>query len=425
MEVQYADGGGTVEILSSAAVGPNKASQASLTYGGVTKTYGDAAFTHTASGGSGPGVVTYASSDTSVATINSSTGEVTILKAGTVTLTATKAGAATYAEISTSCTLTANKAALTATVDDYSKTYGDANPAFEVTVSGFVNSETAATAAGYSAPSAVCAADTTTDAGSAVISISGGLATNYTLNTTDTGTLTINPKTLTLSVVTANDKPYDRSTSATGAIMLSGVINGDAVTASGTFTFENAAAGTAKTVNVTGIALSGADKDNYTLATTTATASAAISAKQVTIASVTIADKTYDGSTSASITAASLNGIISGDAVTADFFRRNGGLLRRRRRQRKDGERDGHYPRGRAIRATTACRAAALRDGGAFFRRHGFNACRRSGLRCRRAGNHGDALPARRAARRFTIRRTAIRPRQQRALPGQSPSAPT
>ena len=49
-------------------------------------------------------------------------------------------------------TFTITRANLTATVEDYSRSYGEANPEFVVTVTGFKNGETASTASGYNAP---------------------------------------------------------------------------------------------------------------------------------------------------------------------------------------------------------------------------------------------------------------------------------
>ena len=58
---------------------------------------GDAAFTVTASGGSGTGAVTYASDNTEVASVINS-GEVTIVAVGRTTITATKAADVDYNE---------------------------------------------------------------------------------------------------------------------------------------------------------------------------------------------------------------------------------------------------------------------------------------------------------------------------------------
>src|SRR5206468_10314040 len=84
---------------------------------------------------------------------------------------------------------------------------------------------------------------------------------------------------LTVSGITATDKIYDATTSATlntASAALTGVISGDTVTlaagsATGTFATKNA--GTGKVVNVSGLSLSGADARNYTLTQPTTTAS--------------------------------------------------------------------------------------------------------------------------------------------------------
>ena len=84
--------------------------------------------------------------------------------APTVTITAV-ATSEKYAGETTK-TFTIGKATLTATADDKSRAYGEANPDLTVTVTGFVNGETAATAAGYTAPTATTAATTETAVGS-------------------------------------------------------------------------------------------------------------------------------------------------------------------------------------------------------------------------------------------------------------------
>ena len=66
----------------------------------------------------------------------------------------------------------------------------------------------------------------------------------------------------------------------------------------GTATFDNKNVGTAKTVTVTGITLSGADAGNYTL-NSTATTTADITARDRDRRSVTADNKVYDGTTAA------------------------------------------------------------------------------------------------------------------------------
>src|SRR5213075_3083638 len=86
-------------------------------------------------------------------------------------------------------------------------------------------------------------------------------------------------KNLTVSAVTSNHKVYDGTNTATlnlGGATLVGVESGDDVTldagsAAGVFADENV--GTAKSVTVSGLSLSGADAANYTLTQPATTAS--------------------------------------------------------------------------------------------------------------------------------------------------------
>lgn len=97
--------------------------------------------------------------------------------------------------------LTVTKALLTATVGDDARTYGDANPSFTVNYSGFKNSEDSSVLT--SGVTAATTATTASNVGDYDITLSGGAATNYSFDTTDTGTLTINKADL---LVTAADK---------------------------------------------------------------------------------------------------------------------------------------------------------------------------------------------------------------------------
>ena len=102
-------------------------------------------------------------------------------------------------------TLTINKAALTVTADNKTRTYGDANPALTSTLSGFKNGETASTAGITGAASLSTTATQTTNAGTAAITAAAGTlaANNYAFSNLANGTLTINKAALT---VTADDK---------------------------------------------------------------------------------------------------------------------------------------------------------------------------------------------------------------------------
>jgi gliding motility-associated-like protein len=132
------------------------------------------------------------------------------------------------------------------------------------------------------------------------ISLIGTDAGNYTLTSaTATGTASITVKSLTISA-TVSDKVYDGNTNAT-ATLTSNSVSGDDLTVSKTgSTFNNKNIGTGKTVTVSGISLTGTDAGNYTLTSATATGTASITVKSLTI-SATASNKEYDGNLNAAV----------------------------------------------------------------------------------------------------------------------------
>ena len=103
-------------------------------------------------------------------------------------------------------TLTITPAPLTVKANDASREYGEANPAFTVTYSGWKNGETDAVLT--TKPTATTTADAKTAAGTAAITVSGGAATNYDF-TYANGTLTITKAPLTAK---ADDKSRPEGT---------------------------------------------------------------------------------------------------------------------------------------------------------------------------------------------------------------------
>lgn len=128
---------------------------------------------------------------------------------------------ANYTSDPVNVTFAINKATLTATADDKSKTVGEANPELTVTVTGFVNDETAETAAGYAAPIASTEATTGSEVGSYPITVDGGSATNYSFDY-HSGTLTVNsaaPSTYTITpTVSGNGEIHVVSGGSTTAL---------------------------------------------------------------------------------------------------------------------------------------------------------------------------------------------------------------
>jgi autotransporter-associated beta strand protein len=143
---------------------------------------------------------------------------------------------------------------------------------------------------------------------------------DYYYTSTANLTQTVNKIILT-PVVTASGKTYDATTAATIASRsLTGVIIGaDDVSlgTSGTAKFVDKTVATGKTVNVTGLALSGTAAGNYQLSSTSAAATADISAATLTVSGITANSKPFDGNTVATLNtaAAALVGVFSGDTV--------------------------------------------------------------------------------------------------------------
>jgi hypothetical protein len=153
------------------------------------KTYGNADFAAGASSTNNTIPVTYTSSNSSVATISGN--NIHIVGAGTATITASQASNAFYfAAPDVSQTLTVNKANLTVKALDTSKIYGQSNPPFTITYSGFVLGES--TSALTTLPTASTIANANTAPGYYPIDLSGGVANNYNFVYTS-GRLTIYP----------------------------------------------------------------------------------------------------------------------------------------------------------------------------------------------------------------------------------------
>ena len=148
-------------------------------------------------------------------------------------------GTATNYTFTTSATATATvvKAALSVTVDAKSVTYGGALPTLTFVVNGWLNSQSAANAAGYAAPTCSTSPSytTTTAAGTSVsITCSGGTATNYSLASAS-ASLTIN-KISSLTITAANQSITYGASTPTNSFTTSGLAAGDAIT-SVTYTY--------------------------------------------------------------------------------------------------------------------------------------------------------------------------------------------
>ena len=163
----------------------------SFTSYSVTKTYGDANFTNAAANDRGDGgAITYASDNTAVATVDD-TGKVTIKKAGTAVITATAAAVpGTYAQGVKSYTLTVNPKAITVTVQQAERKFGEANPIFaiETPASGVLVGSDTVDSLGLGLQ---CEANATSPVGSYNVVGDGSYNANYAITINGTGKLNV------------------------------------------------------------------------------------------------------------------------------------------------------------------------------------------------------------------------------------------
>ena len=158
------------------------------------------------------------------------------------------------------------------------------------------------------------------------LSISGADAGNYKLaSATASGAIgEITPRSLTATLTGTVIKIYNGDETATlsaANYSLPGLLGNDVVNLNNPTagTYDTKLAGTGKTVQVTGLAISGADAGNYTLSSTTASAAVGtISARPLTATLTGTVTKEYDGNTDAVLTTSnySLPGVLGSDVVT-------------------------------------------------------------------------------------------------------------
>lgn len=148
---------------------------------------------------------------------------------------------------------------------------------------------------------------------------------------TATGSLVIAKATLQVTGLTAGSRTYDGTTDATlvtTEATLTGLVEGDEVTlvATGaTATFDSKNVGADKAVTVAGLALGGADAENYTLVQPT-NVTGEITAAILTVNGILATNKVYDGTTLAFLDSsnATVEGLIAGDDVTVDYINQTG-----------------------------------------------------------------------------------------------------
>ena len=318
-------GAGSAHILANCAATANynaapQASQSltvnkaalTVTASAQSKTYGTALSLGTTAFSVGSGLV--GSEAVTAVALNANGGTAAADAAGSYTITPSAATgnngflASNYNISYATGTLTVGPATLTGTADDKSRAYGQDNPAFTVTYTGFVNGQDASIVTGTLSGSTT--ADTNSPVGTYPITVSGQSAPNYTINYV-AGTLTVTPYALT---VTADDQSRaygDANPTLTGS--LAGLENGDNITAN-----YSTAATVTDFVGTYPITVTLADPDgklaNYTVTTNNGTLT--ITARPITVTAVTD-NKIYDGTaTSANVPIITAGSLVNGDSAT-------------------------------------------------------------------------------------------------------------
>ncbi|GHU93619.1 hypothetical protein FACS1894156_0720 [Bacteroidia bacterium] len=243
----------------------------SNTIGAATVVYGDASFSgntldlsalatlFTIDPQAGTATYTNEGGGTGTGTMSGDNKTLTVATAGTFNIGLATAETATHAAGAVViAVLTVNKAVLTVTAEDTTRLYGDANPAFRITYSGWKNSE------GIGALSAAPTATTAVAANSAVgaypITAAGGVSGNYAFTYVD-GTLTINKATLT---VTADNKSkIYGDANPTLTVAYSGFVNGDNESNLSTAPTASTAATTGSAAGAYTITAAGGVSGNY------------------------------------------------------------------------------------------------------------------------------------------------------------------
>ncbi|MDC8770640.1 YDG domain-containing protein [Roseateles albus] len=214
---------------------------------------------------------------------------------------------------------------LTVSADSLSRVYGSSSPALSASVSG-VNGDTAAQALSTAPTIAIGGTASNSNqfiVGDHSLTPSGAVdRLGYSLSYSN-GNLNVTPATLSaFTGITAANKVYDGTTAATlnsSAAAFTGKIGVDDVSiGSASGTFANKAAGSGKTVTITGLSLLGADAGNYVADSSTASTTADIARASISaIIGITAANKVYDGTTGATLNSsgAAFTGKVNGDVL--------------------------------------------------------------------------------------------------------------
>ena len=250
-----------------------------------------------------------------------------------VTATATTNFTAPTEKVIVVNVVTKSDAGVSITTPPASKTYGDAN--FSLAATKSASAPDGGTWSWNSSNPAILEIISGADTATPTIKVKKADTTGATLTVTYTSdthygsasaAITVAQKEVTISGITAANKEYDGSTTATptGTAVINGKVGSDDVTVTaGTATFADKNVGTGKTVTFTGYSLSGADAGNYNLKAQPASVTANITAKDVKLTGgINATDRSYvkDNKT-VDLTKGTLtfDGLVSGETLDVNI----------------------------------------------------------------------------------------------------------
>ena len=248
-----------------------------------------------------------------------------------VTATATTNFTAPTEKVIVVNVVTKSDAGVSITTPPTSKTYGDANFSLAATKTAPDGGTWSWNSSNPAILEIISGADTATPTIKVKKADTAGatLTVTYTSDThygSASAAITVAQKEVTISGITAANKEYDGSTTATptGTAVINGKVGSDDVTVTaGTATFADKNVGTGKTVTFTGYSLSGADAGNYNLKAQPASVTANITAKVVKLTGgINATDRSYvkDNKT-VDLTKGTLtfDGLVSGETLDVNI----------------------------------------------------------------------------------------------------------
>ncbi len=280
------------------------------------------------------GVVSMTNGDDLLAALPTITGTSTLnystnakAAGATATVTVPVTGATNYNDFEYTITITAqDKEDANVTIDggDQTFTYGGD---FEISA-GAANNESNGTWTWTSSDEAVVKP---TASGDGVELVGAGTANvtatyesaNY--KGSDTVSVTVNPKDVTITGITATSRAYDGTTDVVvSGGTVEGKVGSDDVTvddSAATAAFADKNVGTGKAVTLSGYALAGAAAGNYNLSAQPSGVTADITALDVTVTGITATSRVYDETDVVALDAsgAIITGVLPADTVTVDI----------------------------------------------------------------------------------------------------------